>query len=272
VHADRAHVRRNTWLGSPHGLRILARVRRPAAYASFAVLFVAGFLLAALVEGDLPDVLNDGADWVRTSMAHFGHLGAFGLLYLEESGVPLPAPGDVFVMYAGAHVPRSLPFWIAAWLGIVAVVILGSTNLYLVSRHAGRRLVDGRYARLLHLTPQRLAWAEARFNRWGVLAIIFGRHVPGCRVPITVAAGLLRVRFVTFVASVAVSTAIWGGAWLVVGIVFGGRVESFLRLHRETYWLVPGLIIAVALATAIERIRSIRRHAHDGGRKGGAGS
>lgn len=40
----------------------------------------------------------------------YSYVGGYGLLYLEEPGVPLPAPGDVFVMYVAAlvSVPREL--------------------------------------------------------------------------------------------------------------------------------------------------------------------
>jgi hypothetical protein len=66
-------------------------------------------------------------------------VGRYGLLYREESGVPLPAPGDVFVMYVVAHVPRQVGSWVVAWLGFIGVVVLGATNLFFVSRRFGMR-------------------------------------------------------------------------------------------------------------------------------------
>jgi hypothetical protein len=67
--------------------------------------------------GDVPDVVILGMRWIGDILHRYSYVGSYGLLYLEESGVPLPAPGDVFVMYVGAHVPRSLGSWILAWLG-----------------------------------------------------------------------------------------------------------------------------------------------------------
>ena len=155
------------------------------------------------------ELLTHAVGWMQDAIGRQSHLGAFALLYLEESGIPLPAPGDVFVIYVGVHVPLALPFWFAAWLGLICVVVLGATNLYLVSRVVGRRVLENRFARLAHLTPARLALAESRFQRRGVLAIIFGRHIPGFRVPLTVVAGTLKFPYRLFVPSVAVSTAIW---------------------------------------------------------------
>ncbi len=48
----------------------------------------------------------------------YSYVGSYGLLYPEESGVPLPAPGDVFVMYVGGHVPRNVGSWVTASLSV----------------------------------------------------------------------------------------------------------------------------------------------------------
>src|SRR6266852_7209726 len=152
-----------------------------------------------------------GMRWIGHILHRYSYVGSYGLLYIEESGIPLPAPGDVFVMYVGAHVPRNLVAWVVAWLGLIGVVVLGATNLFFISTRYGRRLAEGRFAEVVHLSPERLERAERWFKRYGVVAIIFGRHIPGFRVPITVAAGALKERYPGFVASVAGGTGIRGG-------------------------------------------------------------
>ena len=127
-----------------------------------------------------------------------GYLGALLLLYVEESGIPLLVPGDAFVLYVGHRLPDSLLPWIAAWLALIAAVTLGATNLYLICRTLGRRLLAHPLARFLHLSQARLDAAEQRFRRWGPWAVLIGRHVPGMRVPITVASGLLGMRYRLF--------------------------------------------------------------------------
>jgi membrane protein DedA with SNARE-associated domain len=211
------------------------------------VLVALAIVASATLQGDVPDFVSAGSSWVRHVLHRFTYLASYGLLYIEESGIPLPAPGDVFVMYVGAHVPRTLLSWIVAWLGLIAVVVLGATNLYLISKRFGRRLVEGRFAHLVHLSPERLDRAERWFARYGVIAIIFGRHIPGFRVPITVAAGVFKVSYPLFAASVAVSTAIWAGVFILIGINFGPRIEAFLGLHRETYWLWGAIVVAMVI-------------------------
>jgi len=213
----------------------------------------------AILEGDLPEAVGDGAHVVGLLLRRFGLAAAFGLLYLEESGLPMPMPGDVFVMYVGHHSAPSLLSLLAAWLGLIAVVVLGASNLYFISRRWGRSIVEHRLARLLHLTPARIDQAERWFARWGVWTLVLGRHIPGLRVPLTVAAGIFRVRYPVFVASVAISTAVWAGFFLTLGAVFGGRISHLLNLHREGYVILPAVVViafGVYLVILLRRTRA----------------
>jgi len=229
------------------GLLVRSRPRTIAGVVT-PVLLVIGVGVFAALEGDFPEAAGDLARPLVSALHRFGHLAPFGLLYAEESGLPMPLPGDVFVMYIGRHLARNAGAWLAAWAAFIAVVVLGSSNLFWISRRVGARLPEYRLGRFLHVTPARIATAQRWFHRWGALALIFGRHIPGFRVPLTIAAGVVGFRYRTFVLSVAVSTAVWVAAFLTIGVVFGGRVEQLVRLHREVYWVIPA---AVAVAAAV---------------------
>ncbi|HKF18608.1 MAG TPA: DedA family protein [Candidatus Dormibacteraeota bacterium] len=206
------------------------------------------------MQGDLPEEFSDLASTVNRLLRRFGVGASLFLLYVEESGVPLPVPGDVYVIYLGqaAAGPASL---IASWLAIIAVVVAGSSNLYLLSRRWGGRLIRGRLGTILHLDPEGITRAERWFGRWGALAIIFGRHVPGFRVPITVLAGTMKVRYPVFAASVAVSTAVWSAIWLLLGDRVAPVLVRFLMGNRWTILLVAG---ALAVAAAYLILRSMQ--------------
>lgn len=233
------------WSPNPSPRRAVAAIAaHPRRWTAgvFAAAVVA-LLVFAILEGDVPELVRDGAFFVGYILRRFGLAAAFGLLYGEESGVPIPMPGDVFVMYVGHHAAQGLLTLLAAWLGLIAVVVLGASNLYWISQRWGRSLVERRLGKVLHLTPARIDQAERWFARWGVWTLVFGRHVPGLRVPLTVAAGIFRVRYRVFIASVAISTAVWAGFFVTLGAVFGGRIGHLLRLHREGYVILPALIV-----------------------------
>jgi membrane-associated protein len=188
-----------------------------------------------------------------------GYLVGFALIYIEESGVPLFIPGDAFLLYVGHRLPRNFPVLFAAWLGFTLAVTLGATNLYLLARRYGRRLLEHRIARFLELTPERLDRAEAWFARWGPWTLIFGRHIPGFRVPLTVAAGILKLRYRLFAVSVAVSSAAWAGVFLLLGVLFGDSLERSIRSTPLVYGGVAGGIVVAVIAVAVVRARRQRK-------------
>ncbi|MGH7776474.1 MAG: DedA family protein [Candidatus Dormibacterales bacterium] len=222
-------------------------------------LLVGGVAAVALLEGDLPDLVGDLASGFVGLLRGHGVAGAGVALYLEESGVPMPVPGDVFVMYVGKVAGRTPTTWLIAWLSLLAAVLLGATNLYLISRRWGRQLAYGRVGHAMHLTPARLRRGEDWFARYGAWALIFGRHVPGLRVPITVAAGALRVGYPVFVLSVTASTAAWIAIYLTVGATVGGRLQNFLSLHRTTYYIAPAVAV-VLVGYFVYRFVAYRPH------------
>jgi membrane protein DedA with SNARE-associated domain len=221
--------------------------------AGLAVLAILAFLFLVVEDGNLPDALGDVGPFSRAIIHTFGGAAAFVLLYIEESGVPMVIPGDFVVMWVGNHIPHEITAWVAAWLGLTAVVVAGSTNLYLISRRWGRSLLDRRLARILHLTPQRMARAEGWFDRWGAWALIFGRHIFGLRVPLTVAAGIFRLPYPTFALSVAVSAGAWIAIFLWLGVAVGGHVARALHVYRQA--LIPVALAVVALAAIVLAVR-----------------
>jgi membrane protein DedA with SNARE-associated domain len=239
----------------PSGLLHRARERFGRRVTTLAVVLLIGLfiLVMAVIEGDVPELLRSLRPYMRAIFVRLGGLAPFGLLYAEESGVPMPIPGDVFVMWVGHHAPAKLLAWTAAWLGLIAAVVLGSSNLYLLASKWGRSLVDHHLGRTLHLSPRRMARAEAWFARWGPWALIFGRHIPGFRVPLTIAAGIFKVRYFVFALSVAVSTAVWTAVFLFVGITLGGRMQHLFAIHRKTVILIVILVVVSGIVYFVSR-------------------
>jgi membrane protein DedA with SNARE-associated domain len=186
-------------------------------------------------------------------------LRALALLYVEESGVPIFVPGDLLVIYAGHRTAEDPVALASAWLLAVLAVTLGASNLYLLARWLGRRLISGRLGLMLHVTPERLERAEKAFRRWGPWALIFGRHVPGGRIPITVAAGILEIPYPLFAGCVAVSSAIWAGAWLAAGVAFGDEVAAVFGRYEFLGYIAFGVLILATVVYFVVRWRRTAR-------------
>ena len=215
------------------------------------VIVVMWLLVEHDTSGELPQTDRSIGDILRQD----GYLVGFVLIYIEESGLPLFIPGDAFLLYVGHRLPHNFPVLFAAWLGFTLAVTLGATNLYLLSRRYGRRLLEHRIARFLELTPSRLDRAEAWFVRWGPWTLIFGRHIPGFRVPLTVAAGILKLPYRIFAISVSVSSAAWAGVFLLLGVLFGDSLERAIRSSPLVYGGGAALIVVAILGVAFLRSR-----------------
>jgi membrane-associated protein len=215
------------------------------------VIVVMWLLIEHDASGELPDTDRSIGQILRQE----GYLVGFVLIYIEESGVPLFIPGDAFLLYVGYRLPHNCPILFAAWLGFTLAVTLGATNLYLLSRRYGRRLLQHRIARFLELTPDRLDRAEAWFARFGPWTLIFGRHIPGFRVPLTVAAGILKLRYRIFAISVAISSAAWAAVFLLLGVLFGDSLERSIRSSPLVYGGGAAMIVLVVVGVAFLRSR-----------------
>ena len=205
----------------------------------------------AIVEGDLPEALTHVGSLVIGLLNRFGAAACLVLLYIEESGIPLPVPGDFYVAFLGRLNAGSLPRLLVAWLSIIAVVAAGASNLYWLVRRWGPAMLRhpvGR--RVLHLNERRLQRAHVWFDRWGVWAIIFGRHLPGFRIAITLIAATVGVPYRVFVPSVAVSTAIWAGVGLWLGATLGETISGVFFDRGWIYFAGLGVAI-VALAVTL---------------------
>jgi membrane-associated protein len=230
---------------------------RWALAAAILVLAVVSYFAAA--EADLlPENLTEVFQGFGSFVKRFGAPGSLVRLYIEESGVPLPVPGDVYVLYLGNLTKGSAGLLFAAWLAIIAVVVAGSSNLYLISRRWGPRLVEHPLARAFHIEPEGLEKAGRWFNRWGILAVVFGRHLPGFRVPITVVAGTLGFPYRLFAPAVAVSTGIWAGVFLYLGARFGHAASGLLGRHSWIYIVGAAVVVGLVLVFLVRLVMASR--------------
>ncbi len=140
----------------------------------------------------------------------------FGLILVEEMGVPLPLPGDTLIAFAGSRAGHSP---VRAMLVIATVALaaaLGSSALYLLARRGGPRVVE-KLQRVLHLHPDRITRMRAWFLRRGAVAIVLGRLIPGLRTPTSVMAGLSGVPYHVFVPSTTFAAIIWAAFYYFAG-------------------------------------------------------
>ena len=175
------------------------------------------------------------------------YISGGALLAAEEAGVPMPLPGDLVAMYAGRTAPRDFVVLAGVLLLLESCLFVGSSVFFLAARRWARRLLEGRLGRLIHITPERLAGAEAWFERRGVWAIVLARWIPGGRVPTTLTAALLGVDYPTFARALLVSGVLWLAVCMALGIMLGPTLDDLLTTHRA---LTVGVSAAIGFGFA----------------------
>jgi len=199
---------------------------------------------------------------IWTLMRHDPAPAIFAVIFLEELGVPLPIPGDIFILGVGALIGTGRITWPVAVAAIVAGAVLGACSLFSISRRFGAPLVH-RYGSYLHLFPAQLETAERAFHRWGLWAVIFGRHIPGMRVVLSALAGLLRYELPLFLLGVLISATAWALIFLALGVHFGRQLRPLFHIPPAHLlpWLVFGLLILTASAYVL------RQRLYEGGQR-----
>src|SRR5919197_1974464 len=189
------------------------------------------------------------------------YIAGVGLLGVEEAGIPLPISGDFLIVYSAAAVSREPYALTALWAAFEIVVVAGSALLFLAARRWGRRLLHGPIGYALHLTPQRLERGERWFRRWGIWAVIIGRHVPGFRITTTVVAAVFGVSLPVFVLGVAISAGGLVAFWVGVGVVVGPKAQELVGGHRYGSLIVLGGALLLGTVYVLVRLAVVSRRA-----------
>jgi membrane protein DedA with SNARE-associated domain len=144
------------------------------------------------------------------------YAGLFGIVFVEEAGVPLPIPGDLFIAAAGFlawHGKASGPAIVAI---VTIATVLGASILFTLAQHGGRPILQ-KIARRFGYTEEREYRVEQWLARRGSPAVILGRLVPGLRIVMTVVAGALGMRRSSFVVGTFFAGILWGTIYFWIG-------------------------------------------------------
>ncbi len=167
----------------------------------------------------------------------------FIVLLLKEIGVPIPIPGDLLMVVAGARAAAGgLPLWGVLVAALVAGVI-GAFVQYLLARGPGRNVIY-RFGKYIGLTQPRLDKASDSIKDRGWVAVALGRALPGLRIGAVAACGLAAVPLTTFTTGLVAGTILFVGFHTMLGYLAGpGASAIFDNINIP----IPALIFALAL-------------------------
>ena len=184
-------------------------------------------------------------------------LGLALLILVKEAGVPLPVPGDLVIIGAGATLAGDLPAGGAVLAVILAAGFIGASIQFLLFGSALRRPLLAALAKL-GIGEERLRGLSDRFRAGGSPAVAVARMTPGVRIGVIPAAALASIPFLVFLPGVVVGNGVFVTAHFGLGFVFGSYASAFIE---SASWPIIAAVGLVALAVAGFLVLRARRRA-----------
>jgi membrane-associated protein len=186
-------------------------------------------------------------DYVSGSPWTYGVL--FGLAALDVI-FPL-VPSETSVILAGVIAATGDLILFAVILVAAAGAVLGDNTAYWIGRKAGPRLVDRFFA---GERRKRIDWAQTQVQERGGYLILVGRFIPGGRTAVTLACGLLKMRWRRFITFDVPAGLMWASYAALLGY-FGGKA------FEEQPWkgFLVAFVVALGITGAIEVYRWLRK-------------
>jgi membrane protein DedA with SNARE-associated domain len=199
-------------------------------------------MIIAATTPHLPGVLHS----LEPTLNSYGYLAVFGLVLLEDFGVPVPGETMLILgaVYAGAG---KLNIVVVGLLGFCGAVV-GDNIGFAIGHFGGRPLVE-RYGRYILLTPERIEKATGFFERHGGKIIVVARFIEGLRQANGIIAGISGLHWAKFVAFNALGAALWVGVWTTIGYVSGDNIDSIYNTatRYSTYFAIAFGVVVLAL-------------------------
>ena len=166
-------------------------------------------------------------------------------LLLENAGVPLP--GETMLLFASflAYQQHELKLSLIIAVGTLACTV-GDNIGYLIGFRGGRPLLR-RYQKFFRVSDEKLAQAEATFDRWGPATVFVARFVAGLRVFNGPLAGVLRMHWRRFVLFNFLGALTWVTVISCVGYFFGQHWQGLLQMVGRANLIVFAVAVVIAV-------------------------
>jgi membrane-associated protein len=176
--------------------------------------------------------------------------GLVAILLIKEAGVPIPIPGDLLVIGAGATLSADG----AAAVGGLALILLagyvGGTVQFALMRGAVRRPLLAMLARV-GVSRDRLDRLSARLRRGGARGVAVSRMTPGVRVASIAASGLADLPLPAFARGLVAGNTVFVGLHFGLGFGLGASAERVVSAAAASLLPVALAVAGFAVAGAL---------------------
>lgn len=192
-------------------------------------------------------------------LAVYGYALLFAWVLTEQLGVPLPA--TPVLIAAGALSAQTVLRGPLVFAVVLAAALISDCSWFFVGRHYGHFVL--RFLCKLSLEPTTcVRRTQNSFGRMRGSMLLFAKFVPGLALLAPPVAGQNGMGFAPFLLFDGIGAALWTGAWLLIGRLFGDVLErdpSLLAWAARFSGVLFVAAIAAVLAGRILRRRAVLR-------------
>jgi membrane protein DedA with SNARE-associated domain/rhodanese-related sulfurtransferase len=182
--------------------------------------------------------------WIADLAAH-GYSILLTIVFLEAIGLPVPAA--LALLIAGAASARGSLYGPYALGGAMLAMLAGDTLMFVVGRFTGWWLL-GILCRI-SLNPESCILRSAdSFYRRGRTLLVVAKFIPGINTMAPPLAGCMNMRVMQFLRLDLAGTALYTGAYFLVGFAFSDALKAITRGYRSFGQVVSWLVIAAVVA------------------------
>lgn len=169
----------------------------------------------------------------------------FANVLLEQVGLPIPAVPTLIVCGALAAEGRISA---AAVLGLAFLACkIGDGLWFVAGRLYGRRVL--RFLCGISLSPDScVRQTQTQFERWGGVALVAAKFIPGLSTVAPPLAGAMRYGWVRFTLLNSLGILVWAGVAIGAGMLFHAQVSALLVRLEDLGRAAVALIVAVLCA------------------------
>ena len=186
-------------------------------------------------------------DTLLQLMEVYGYAAMFVAMVAENANTPIPS--EVVLGFAGFLISQHIfDFW-TTFIIACAAGVTGSVLSYWLGSYGGRPLLL-KYGKYIFFNEKKFNMAEKMFNKYGGIAVIICRCLPGVRTFISFPAGVARYPFGRFVLFTII---VWAGS------VLGSHWRDLIQYNHQLL-IGMGIVCAVIAIVGLWKYRRSRNH------------
>jgi len=188
-------------------------------------------------------------EWITNIMGSLGYVG-IALLMFSENLFP-PIPSELIMPLAGFSVSQGQMELLPAIASGVIGTILGAFPWYYLGRIVDEPKLEklaNKYGKWIFVSGDDIQKANKWFNRYGTIAVLLGRLVPGVRTLISLPAGMNHMKMTPFVIYSTIGTVLWITLLTIGGYLLGENytlIEKYIAPISKIALLSIGFLFLI---------------------------